>query len=182
MNYYRVLYSNEYAKKKGCYGIIDCKDDFDRYVIKDEHPFPKEIIDKLIFQWEGNENKIMADIQMSYFPWRLISEKAYNILKKYNSKNDIYFHEVQINKSKDLFYKYYIMHFYITYDILVKDEDYKRLGLYRPQIKTNSIKGVDVLMYDEFDPNIFLISEKVKMEFEQNDIKGAEYQLITKSI
>jgi len=180
MKYYRVLYSSEYAKKNGSFGLISSNMEIDEYAIEDSKPFPKELIDSYDFFWEGNEKKELADIQMSLFSWRFISEKVFNIINKYNTNNDIYFHEVKIQTGNDSMSIYYLMHFDKIYNILIKDQYYKTHGLLRPQIKTKKIKRINVLMYDEYDPSVFLISENVKDEFEQNNIKGASYQLITK--
>lgn len=179
MNYYRVLYSVEYSKKNGQFGIVDCATDINPHAVSDTEQFPVELIDNLRFVWEGNDKNALADIQMSFFPWRFISVKTCEILRNHLNDDDVYFHKVAVIKG-GLSFDYYLMHFNKTYDILIKDKNYKTYGLLNPQIKTNQISGLDLFMYSEFDPSSFMISERVKKAFDQAGITGGTYQLINK--
>jgi len=41
MNYYKVLFSKDYAKKKGTFGLVETiPESDDRYLISDNIPFP----------------------------------------------------------------------------------------------------------------------------------------------
>ncbi|WP_407527104.1 hypothetical protein PDL71_06705 [Lacibacter sp. MH-610] len=87
MNFYRVLYCSDYSKKKGEFGIVDINKSLNEYLLEDGLAFPDGLFDGVEFYLKGPAKKNLADFQMTYYPWRLISEKMFQVLKKYSSSN-----------------------------------------------------------------------------------------------
>ncbi len=88
MQYFNVLFSAEYSQNEGNFGMVDVHEPINEYLLADELIFPSHLIDQLTFVFTGKLGKKLADNQMTYFPWRLISQKMYALLSPYsNSEN-----------------------------------------------------------------------------------------------
>ena len=176
MKYYRILYSNEYAKKSCRFGILD--GDFDRKesIFKDGEILSNLYIETECFLFDGNDNQIFADFQMTYFTIRVVSEKMKSVLEVY-SNDKMLFLPVTVKKGKENV-THYILHFNEKLDVLdkVKTGD----SLISPKIDESKMNSsIQVFCYSEFDPRVFCISELVKKDLEENNITGVSYQLIS---
>src|SRR5688500_7363639 len=100
MNYYRVLFSSEYSKKNGRFGIINTIPKLNDYLVADGELFPSSAFNGIQFHFEGAGNKVLADFQMMHYPWRLVSDKLYRILKAFEGAQGLLFHEVLIDHSQ----------------------------------------------------------------------------------
>ena len=173
MKYYKVHFSNEYGKKKGKYGIVKINEKINEYLLEDGISFPLDLFNNLTFYFEGDDTKSLADFQMTYFPWRVISEKFYKILKKYNNDESIYFYPITIGKNA-----YFIFHFNLLSDVL----DEKQTIYSGDFIKTpvlNKLKiDKHIFNYREIvQTGTFCISEMVKLELEKNKISGCFFRI-----
>lgn len=161
--------SNEYAKSGGDFGVVDTNpNNINEYLLKDELDFPLEMVKQLNFFFEGSKDDKelgdnLADFQMMYFGWRLVSEKLYKILKD-RSEENVYFHPVEVSK-ENIPHKYYIMQF--KPGTRVSEED----------IRNNVIFPENHLMCSkEGSMASFIVSERVKDELENNNITGMEFE------
>ena len=156
MNYFDVIYCNEYAKENGKYGIIDVKENVDEYQLKDCKPFPYDMINNITFIFEGKKDDILADFQMPYFPWRLISTKLYGVLEPFDYNNDILFYPVKIRKDNEL-HEYYIMHFINKIDVIDKTRTViDDLGIaLKPKVIVEKLVGIHLFNYKEKNQNSF---------------------------
>lgn len=177
MEYYRVLYSNDYAKKNGKFGIVKTFVDVDEYLLDDGMEFPNILFNDIKFVFEGNGKKEFADFQMMYYSWKLISEKMQRILLPFSSPDMVYFHPVMVLGESVEIKKYYILHFLKKLDVL--DKNRTGNGLLNPFINKDLLQGVDFFVYKEFDPGVFCISGRVKEVMEKEMITGCVYQRIS---
>ena len=172
MNYYRVLFSDEYSNKDGSLGIIDCKSiDIDDTII-DGMKIPKSISDELIFSFKG---KSLADFQMSYFPYRILSNRFKKILLDFRAPSQKFI-EIKVMKEPDLKETYHILYFEKTLKVLKKGKEFKKRGLLNPELILNKNFDFDYFVYNEYDTSCFIINEKIKEELEENSITGFDLQ------
>lgn len=176
MDYYRVLYSSEYAKKNGKFrGIEIIPTQFDWYQFEDGKTFPLDFFNTLNAKVDyKKENKILADYPMVYIPcWRLISERMYDILKKFSNEDvEFYAKNVENNGKTNVFY---FIHFVKIYDVL--DKMKTKLSS-EPKIMINNlIYNKHLFVYNDATSAI-CISSKLKEELEQVPVSGCTYQLI----
>ena len=174
--YYRVLYSNEYAKKKGKFGIVDIREGSidEGYLEGNGREFDDKLFEGVSLIFEGQS---LADFQMTYFPWRLVSQKMYSLLMDFVDLAEVKFVPVPVYKD-DQMHPYYYMHFVKKFDVL----DRVKTGstLMHPKLDLKKVKpGLNVFCYTDFDAGIFCISEKVKQKLEANSITGCEFQNIS---
>ena len=177
--YYRVLFGSDYSKKNGRFGIVRCNSPIDEYALKDGQTCPAGLLEGLDLEWEGNPNKVMADFQMMYLPWRLISERAYRILLPVSRPELVEYHPVEVVSDIHGKSPYYIMHFPNTLYVVIKDDAYKTYGTMKARIDTSGLAGEEIFQWREFSPGTFLLSEKVKAAFEPKGMTGASYQSVS---
>ncbi len=171
MKYYQIIPGIEYSKSKGAFGLVDTVPDApNEYALEDGASFPLEMVNAVKFVFEGSQDDRelgddLADFQMMYSPWRLISDKLYQLLAPF-SGDTIYYHPVSVTKGKEQ-HNYFLMHFNAT------------LTIDRSALKEQI--GQDLNLTDVFVPkenlsSAFMVSEKVKQELENNSITGVAYQ------
>lgn len=177
--FYRVLFGSDYSKKNGRFGIVRCNTPVDEYALKDGQACPPGLLEGLHLEWEGSPNKVMADFQMMYLPWRLISERAYRILLPFSQPDLVEYHPVEVVSDIHGRNPYYIMHFPKTLDVVIKDDAYKKFGTLKARIDTSGLAGVDVFQWRESSPGPFLLSERVKAAIGPEGMTGASYQLVS---
>ncbi len=177
--FYRVLFGSDYSKKNGRFGIVRCNSPVDEYALKDGQACPSGLLESLDLEWEGSSTKVMADFQMMYLPWRLISERAYRILLPFSQRDLVEYHPVQVVSDIHGKRLYYVMHFPNTLDVVIKDDAFKKYGTTKARIDTSGLAGADLFQWREFSPGPFLLSEKVKAAFGPEGMTGASYQLVS---
>jgi len=180
MNYYKVIFCNEYSKSNSKFGLIRVNKKIDEYQLEDCKPFPDKLIDNLLFLFDGEIDDELADNQMMIYPWRLISEKLYKILKPYNINKDILFYPIEIVKNSEL-HKYYIMHFNKKLDVIDRyNSKMHNLGIpMRPKVFTEKLDGIHLFNYMEEVGDSFCVSDLLKEEMEKQGITGCHYQKIS---
>lgn len=179
MAYYRVLFGSDYSKRKGRYGIVRSLTPVNDHALKDGQPFPADLLTGLVFELEGDGDKAFADFQMCYMPWRMVSESVFNILQPLSRPDLVEFHPIEIRSEHCGTGKYYIMHFPKTLAVIIEDEHFKTYGTMKARINVNAAEGVDVFLWNSFDPGPFIISERVKNAFEDAGLTGMTFQTVT---
>jgi len=176
MKYYKVLMSDEYSKSGGKYGIVDVFPNVnDEYLLEDGLRFPKEILNDVTFVFEGTKDDSelgdnLADYQMMYYPWRLISKKLYLILEEF-SKEDIFYFPIGVKKNNTRF-DYFLMHFNNT--LKITKEKANKLLSYNFKEKDSK----DIFCFKNNLSDCFIVSEIVKQKIEKNNITGLSFETI----
>ncbi len=170
--YYSILYGPEYAKEDGPFAIVDNKNsDFDARLLEDEQRLTQETVNQLDLVMEGGEP---ADFQMTYEPWRLISEKMYKMLLSF--KNDTFeFYPVKVKYGEKCL-TMYIVHFLCKLDVL--DERTIIDGsLMNAKISPSKLSiCLNIFDYKQFNPCNVCISETVKTKLEETGVTGCHYE------
>lgn len=178
MQYYMVMHSGEYAKKSGKYGIVDSSSGNGYDIAYDDgNTFPQNEFSVMKLIFEGTDKKEFADFQMSYFSWRLISEKLFLILQKYMTAGFANAYPTMVERQGHAPRLYYFLHFFRKLEVI----DASRIPdpSQFPFVNSNRLVGIDIFSYNTFTPSVFVISERVKREFEQENITGCSFQLIS---
>lgn len=176
MRYFNVLYSGEYAKKNGLFGIVGTQNECDtnevKYGVKDEKALPIEILKKVEFRFDDKPWKRSADFQISYLPWRLISGKFHEVITNYETSDNITFYPFDV-KYGDMILKYYLMHFNEKVDAL-NEERSKYLGveLWEPVLDLRKYPFPHVFNFKGSKGTSFCVSEEVKVDMEKNNMTG----------
>jgi hypothetical protein len=75
--------SREYSKSGGMFGIVESVPEIENeYLLEDGQDFPIDMLEGISFKFIGSKDDdelgdSLADYQMTYFPWRLISKKFF---------------------------------------------------------------------------------------------------------
>ena len=176
MKYYKVLFSGEYAKRNCKFGIIQgqyVSDEYEvKYGVKDEKPLPLGILKEVEFKFDDKPLNKSADFQMSYLPWRLISERFHEVLIKNEMSDNVTYYPFDV-KYGDKVLKYYLMHFNEKVDALNKEKSkYLGVELWEPVLDLRKYPFPHVFNFRESKGVSFCISEEIKVEMEKNHITG----------
>lgn len=176
MDYYRVLFSEEYSKKKGKYGIVDIENqEIDVSEFQDGRNLTQEMFNDLSLRFEGDAYKSLADYQMDYEAWRIISKKLYSVLVKFKNKFTE-FYPLLVYKDTEA-HQYYYLHFKEKIDVL--DPESIKESFISPKVMKSKIpEEIDIFCYKDFDPGSFCISQNVKNELLKENITGMYFQKI----
>lgn len=101
----------------------------------------------------------------------------YDLLLPFSATEMIYFHPVPVIRKSEERKQYFIMHFLKKLNVL--DKPKTDSSLMNPRVFANRLAGIDVFIYEEFDPGIFCISETVKNIMENENITGCSFQKIS---
>jgi len=177
MDFFRVLYSNDYAKKNGKFGIVNSVPELNDNLFSDGESFDFKTTPDVEFFMEGGPEKSLADFQMMYYPWRLISKKLYTILSDFSDSEMVCYHPVYISIRGNDAETFYLMHFLRKLDVL----DKKKTGesLIQPVLDVKKMKGEKIFIYKEFDPSIFCVDKVVKDLMVSERITGCSFQKIS---
>ncbi|WP_291131249.1 hypothetical protein [Flavobacterium sp. UBA7682] len=162
MNYYRVLFSNDYAKKKGIFGLVETLPDADLHLIAYNKPFPTEEINKYKFYLEKG---VFADLQMCINPWRIVSKKLKYILDEFKDDNTFFYSINLFCKEKKLSEEYFILHFRKTAGF--NESDFSD--------SLNKVKNFHFQGFDDSITGVFFVSELVKIKIEANNLTGMSF-------
>jgi hypothetical protein len=178
MEYYVVMFSNEYAKKNGKFAGVDIEEKFDWYLFEDEKPFPMELFKQLKPKVDRTKPyKVLADIQMCYVPcWRLISEKFYFLLERYSKNSFAKYYPCSIYDNNKVV-KYYFMHFSKSMDVF--DEERSKIKPLHPVIFKDKLNETNLFWCKDIGTREFCVSEVLKSMMEKEGISGCSYQKIT---
>ena len=165
--FYKVLFSQEYAKKKCGYGIVEAfPEPYDEYLLSDNEAFPFAMLEDTIFKVRGG---VLADWQMALYPWRLVSEQFKCLLEKFNGSEDVYFHPVTLYDAEDdsKAAQYYLLHFKRTLG-------YEQADHNKPEV----IAQKNEFHFQAFNDDItgtFFVSETLKNEIQKNNFTGITF-------
>ncbi|MFT3796135.1 hypothetical protein [Flavobacterium sp.] len=158
MEYFRVLFSNDYASRRGKFGLIETVPEIDNLdLVAYNAPFPTDEINALQFVLDG---KAFADLQMCLYPWETISKKFKELLEQYCGSN-LYFHPITVDDGQTS-KPYFIMHFKQT------------VGFNKSAFPDNKalLAGKQVEAFDDSITGVFFVSETVKRHIESEKLTG----------
>ena len=171
--FYKVIYSGDYSKKKGKYGIIFSKLEFDHHLIEDQTPLAINILKDIVYEFRiiDNSNEL-ADVPLSVPMLRLVSEKMKLILDPFLESNFIDFYPIAVEKD-NISFQYYLLHFQkINYSSFIKIEFLN--SSYVVTLRKEDLEGIDIFK-THLNDSFYYISERIKTEFEKQKITGISY-------